>query len=311
MTVFKNQLSVQLVKYLTTFFSLSFSLNILAANDTLYCKNDDTVQKYHRLLEEKSNTDSDMDLVYKLAFVSLCIGKTEEGINYLQTAADANHIAALNLLSIYYGRNRTFDSSEARGYRPEDLNEAYFENQNWNKSIQLLDKAAEIIESTPNYPEGSTSGIMYDYIPISSHIFQHLPRIHFHRYTKLLRYITHHNKKKLPYNTLDTLSKIREASSRCLHRLAFYSFRDNFDKEKISIKEPQQIRCNFYLDFATITHLLEKYRIQEAEKCTVPLSECTEHQEIVTAIRILIKRTMHVSDEMVHLFLFNLQLSED
>ncbi len=270
------------------FFSLLFSLNALAANDMLPCNNDDTLQKYHRLVEEKPNTD--IDLVYELAIVSLCVGKTAEGMEYLQKAADSRHIAAINLLSIYYEHNRTFDSSTGYANRLEKLNEAFFENL--NTATHILNKAAEIIESTPNYPEGSTSDIMYNYIPISSYIFQHLPYLYLRRYMTLLNYTNiHHNKKKFSYNTLDILSKMREASSRCLNRLAFYNWRDDFEKEHRFIQESQQIKCNFYLEFAVVTHLLEKYRIQEAEKCTVPLNECTEYREIVGVIRILIEKT--------------------
>ncbi len=286
MSTFKQMIRTPLIKCLTVLVSLLFSLNVLAVGDLLSCNSSHTWKSYHELHEWMKNNASDIDskiyMVYSLAKVSLCLGETDEGIAHLQRASDLRHIPATYLLSIYYNYNKTFHSSE----QTNSL-------ENLNKAIYYYEKGVQMIEATSNYPEGSTDDMVY--IESKSHtsfyLLTNLPFMYFDGYNITIYNIINDTKETFYDDTLEVLTKMGEAATHCLNRPALAVWKEKQE----TIYQAQQIKCSAYLTFAEEAYHLEQQRLEADQNCTVPLKECTEHQEIVNKI---VQLMNHMSDEI-------------
>ena len=267
---------LSVVVYNFLFVSLLFSLNGFAAGDILNCSKYDTWKKYHNL-HRMIKTINNGQTAYNLASTALCMGKAEEGMDYLQKAADKGHIAATRLLGVYYETDYTFSSSEKTN-NPENLIDA----------IYYYKKAISMIEKLPNYPEGSTDdaeSIEYN-TPTSFYLFSGLPLLYFRAHAIALNNMLNGNIEEVFYNDmLEILNKMGEAAINCLNRPALDIWKEN----KNATYEAQQNICSAYLEFVEATYMLEQQRIEADRNCTVPLKECTEHKKIVNKINHLAK----------------------
>ena len=250
-------------------FSLLFSLNAFSVGDLIICGSHNNLEGYnelHKLIKNNSGSA----LVYSLAITSLCIGKEAEGMSHLQKASDSGHIAATKLLGVYYERNKTFNSSE----RTQGI-------ENLNNAIHYYKKAAQVIESTSNYPKGATEDM--EYIEsmgyLSYNVFTGLPSLYLNGYFLALDDITSGNSTSYT-DTLDVLSNIRATAIMCVERPSLSVWKS---KRNI-IYQAQQIECEALLRFAEAVYPLEQQRIQIAQNCRVSSNECAEHQEIVAQI---------------------------
>lgn len=273
----KKRLYISFTKYITLFISLLFSLNVFAVGDLLNCDNTHNTEDYynflHQWIAESTDIIADIDLVYDLARVSLCIGEKKEGIAYLQKSADIGYIPSAYLMGVYYLHNQTFDPSEEIN-NLEDL----------DKGIYYYTKGAQIIQSLANYPKGSTGDMEYVESKryTSYWLFTDLPFIYLNGYYATIFNITNSNEEKeIFYNdTLDALNKIRETAIQCLNRPALLVWEEKRD----IIYKAQQMTCNALFKFAEKAYALEEQRIAIDRNCQVPLNECIEHHEVVSQI---------------------------
>ena len=262
------------IKYAALFISLLFSLNSFAVGDLFSCNNStwERYNKLHRMIKERPDIIKDIDLVYNLAVVSLCLGEEVEGIAHLQKASNFRHIPATLLLGDYYRHNQTFDSSELTN-NLEDL----------NKALYYYKRGIQMIEALPNYPDGSTDDMEYiEYAsPVSFYLFTGLSFLYFRGYAIAFKNIINGNKEETFYNdTLEVLNKISKAARHCLNRPAL----DVWKEKRETVYEAQQIKCSAFLEFAEKAYHLEQQRIEADQNCQSPLKECTEHQEVVDKI---------------------------
>ena len=252
-------------------FGLLFSSNAFAAVDLIACNSNHNLKEYgdlHKLIKKISN----ISLVYNLAITSLCLGKSAEGMSHLQKASDAGHIAATELLGVYYERNQTFNSAERTTKSLEDLNNA----------IHYFTKATRIIESRANYPDGVTDDMQYIEATFytSYYVFSGLPVLYLKGYTKAIRNLTIGRERVSYTDTLDVLNNIRATAIMCVERPSLSVWKS---KRNI-IYQAQQIKCEALLRFAEAVYPLEQQRIQVAQNCIAPPSECPEHQKIVDQV---------------------------
>ena len=270
---------MQVIKYLTIFFSLLFSLNIFAEKDisiarnALTCTEDHNLGRYYSLriqIEQIKDTHSNIYLVYNLAKVSLCLGETQEGIENLHKASNAGHIPSTLLLGTYHQLNLSFSAAE-KTYNLINLDQA----------IHYFTKGVQMITSLSNYPEGTTNDMAYiESISYPSYyLFVQLPFLHFKKFAIAMDNIIE-NKPEVSNTILGILDKIRETSSLCLKRPALSVWQNT----KQVVYDAQQIRCTIAFDFAKAVYPLEQERIQIAQNCQVPLTECDEHKKAINKI---------------------------
>ncbi len=245
-------------------FGLLFSSNAFAAGDLITCTSDDNLIEYndlHKLIKKSSN----IALVYNLAITSLCLGKKNEGMAHLQKASDSGHIAATYLLGAYYEGNRTFNSSESTK-NIEELNNA----------IHYYTKAAQMIESTSNYPKSATEDMEHieSVVYTSYFVFSRLPYLYFRGYAIAIKNVLDNG---VSYSdTVDVLNNIRTTAIMCVERPSLSVWKEKRD----IVYQAQQIKCEALLRFAEAVYPLEQQRIRVAERCTVPPSECSEHRNL-------------------------------
>lgn len=286
--ILKIRMYKHLIKCLAVLASFLFSLNVFATGDLLGCNDKHNWESYnqlHRMIRESSDIVKDIDLVYNLAIVSLCLGETDEGMVHLQKASDTRHIPATLLLGYYYRYDHTFSSSE----HINDL-------ETLNKAIHYYKTGIQMIEHLPNYPEGSTDDMEYiEYAaPTSLYLFTGLPFLYSRGY-----FIAIHNiindieEKEVFYNdTLEVLNKMREVVIQCLNRPALSVWKE----KRETVYEAQQIKCSAYLEFVEEVYPLEQQRLQADQNCQLPLKDCIEHKEIVDKIYQSAKDMFHQID---------------
>ena len=269
---------LQFIKYFLLCFIFLFSLNTFAVGDLIGCGSHNNLTGYNSLHESIKKNPNDAALFYSLAITSLCLNKKDEGMGHLQTASDKGHIAATWALGSHYKHNQTFNSAEKRTKGLENLNNA----------IHYYRKAADLIAATSNYPEGATDDMKYiestSYTSYS--VFRFLPDLYFRGYVLALKDIY---KGESSYtDTLEVLDHMGATAVLCVERPALYVW----NGKKNIVYKAQQIKCTAHLNFAEAAYNLEKQRIQAAQNCEVPLSECLEHKELRSQISQLAKN-MH------------------
>ena len=247
-----------------------FSVNAFAVGDLIRCGSHNNLEGY-KSLHKLIKNDSDSALVYSLAITALCLGKEAEGMSHLQKASDSGHIAATEVLGSYYKHNRTINSSEVA----KDI-------ENLNNAIHYYKKAAQMIESTSNYPKGATKDMEYieSVVYITQSVFTGLPSLYLSGYFKALDDIDSNNARVSYTDTLDVLSNIRATAIMCVERPSLSVWKSKRD----IIYKAQQIECEAYLRFAEAAYPLEQKRMQIAQNCQVPPKECSAHKKIVGQI---------------------------
>ena len=276
---------MQAIKNLTITFIFLTSHSVLATSFLPFCNDNHTNKRYNHLYQSSLDGNINIDDMYHLGITSLCLGKTQEGMDYLQKAADTDHIVANFVLGSYYKNNHSFNPANLK-YNT-DL-------ANWDKTIDYYTKTTQIIEFLPNYPEGSTEETISTESSnhLSYWLFTQLPAVHLDKYLMIITNTITKNKEKVT-DTLDILTKVKESATHCLARPAL----DIWKKDKDSMKEKQKRVCENLQKIAKIVYPLEEERLQIAQNCQVPLKKCYEHKKILSVIRLLIK---FYSSQMLH-----------
>ena len=81
-------------------------------------------------------------------------------------------------------------------------------------------------------------------------------------------------------DSVEVLEKMRDSAERCLRRPAL----SEWQNKRGQTHQAMQVQCQARRDFATQAIPLEQERINVARKCSGPLSDCPEHQEIVNQL---------------------------
>ncbi len=249
--------------------ALCWPLNTYGVVNAIKCKSSDNLNTYHYFHEVVKKDASESSAIYTLGFISVCIGKEEEGLSHIKRAADLGHILAIKVLGKYYMFNKTFDSSQKSD-----------EQEEFDAAIYYYEKAAQLIESLPRYPEGATvdirEGLEYKTF-ISYHIFTYLPLLYLNGYSRAIGDILNNPERVSYTDTLEALHKMREAAVRCLKRPALSAWKEKQER----VYEAQQIKCGASLEFAETVLPLEQQRLQVEKSCVAHPSQCSEHQQVV------------------------------
>lgn len=272
----------QLIQYLMIFLSVIFSLSAIGASlknpseNISTCNGNDTIEMYNKLTQ-KIEKNFSADLLFNLGKIAMCLDKEEqESLMYFQKASDAGHIPATFIISLSY----YIDYLIPDIFKLDDsTNNLIIRN-----SIKYAKKAAYMIEALPHYPEGATNetSLIESTLYVSHRISVMLPLLYLQKYLNTMRAPT--NNEKTSDNTLDILNKIQLTATKCLEKPAL----DIWKEKKDIVFQMQQNQCNMLLEFVTTVHPLEQQRIKISKACTVPVSECTEHQELYDEIESLV-----------------------
>lgn len=252
--------------------ALCWPLNTYGVVNIIKCDSSDTLKVYNYFHNLVKKDASDSSAIYTLGTIAVCMGKEEEGLSHIQTAANLGHVVANRLLGMYYASNKTFDRSQDSD-----------EQEEFDAVIYYYDRAAQLIESLPNYPQDATVDIRdsleYDNV-VSYRIFTTLPDLYLNGYGRAIM-DTLNNPERVSYtDTLEVLHKMREASMRCLKRPALSAWKEKRER----VYEAQQIKCGASLEFAETVLPLEQQRLQVEKNCVVHPSQCPEHQEIMNTL---------------------------
>lgn len=233
-----------------------------------------TLEHYNKILEAQKN-NLKPNVRYSLGFIAICIGMYSDGLEHIHRASEGGHVAATQVLGLYYDKNQAFDDKKRANLK------------NTYEAIVYYRKAADQIEAIPSYPTGTTEDMEYiEYASmISYRVFTRLPALYFNIYFTMMKSIAQNG---VSYsNTLEILQKMGDVATRCLRRLALAVWKE----KKERVYRTQQIECRAYLDFVKVTYPLEDERIGIANNCTVNVTKCKEHKEILNpmgrAVKIL------------------------
>ncbi len=240
-----------------------FSLSSYGIVNTLKCDSSvNTLQHYNAVLEAQRNNLTP-DTRYILGFTAICIGMYDDGLKHMRSASEGGYVAATRVLGSYYDKNQSFD----------DVKTANMENA--YTAITYYERAADQIETTSSYPEGEDVEYLEYVGTVSYRVFTRLPALHFNIYFDIMKDIatngTFHS------NTLEILQKMGDAATNCVNRPAL----DVWKEKKERVYRTQQIECQAYLDFVETIYPLENERLQIADSCSVNVTNCNKHKEIL------------------------------
>ena len=209
--------------------------------------------------------------IYTMSVLALCAGNITEGMALLERASDGGHVNANRLMGKYYKQDKTFDDSK----RTSDPH-------NYNAMLFYYERAAKLIESNPQYPEGAYSNTSYleEHNSVSARVFVSLPGFYFDGYNVAIGDILKSAEKVSYTDTLETLGKMLDSAERCLQRPALAVWKS----KRAEIGHALKVRCRAKRDFAEQALPLEEKRMVTAERCAVPLKKCSEHQEIINTL---------------------------
>ncbi len=263
---------------------LAFSYSSFAVN-LIRCEGKD-LQEYNEYKPVYDNNPGNVQDIYNMSVRAICVNKMQEGMTLLERSADGGHVQANYYMGEYYKRDKSFDTS-----KPFTKDSKHF-----NAMLFYYNRAADLIESNPQYPEGTTEDMPYleEHNRISAKVFVSLPGFYFKGYSRALSEILKNAEKTEYTDTLEVLRKMRDSADRCLGRPALSVWKH----KQREIGHALQVRCGASWDFAESAISLEQKRLRVARQCTVPLKECPEHQEIMKALIDLSKIRMEKSNSV-------------
>ena len=236
------------------------------AESLLKCRGN-SQQRYNEYKPVYEQDRGNVQKIYDMSVATICINRMQEGVELLETAADGGHVQANYFMAVYYEKDKNFDLSKFMTSDPE----------NYNAMLFYYNRAADLIENNPQYPEDT-----YEDIPefekinhISARVFSLLPGLYFAGYNIAVGEILENAEEYT--DTLAVLSKMRDSAERCLKRPALAVWKH----KQAEIGHAMQVHCGAYWDFATKALPLEEKRLSTARQCAEPLNECGEHQKII------------------------------
>ena len=215
--------------------------------------------------------------IYSLGVKAICANKMQEGMALLERSADGGHVQANYFMGMYYKKDKSFDLSKPFTKDPK----------NFNAMLFYYNRAADLIEGNPQYPEGTTEDMLEweEANRISARVFVSLPNFYYSGYASSMNKILKDAERTEYTDTLEVLNKMRVAAERCLQRPALAVWKHR-RQETARI---MRVRCGADRDFAIDALPLEKERLGVARQCAGPLKECSEHQEIIDSLKGLSK----------------------
>ena len=249
--------------------TLLFSLNTVATEITVFpCEAHNRIG-YDNYKPVYESDPGNLKKIHSMSIFTLCIGKMDEGLTLLKRASDGGHAHASWMMGIYYEKDRTWDVSKSLTADPE----------NFNAMLFYFERAANQIESIPDYPDGNMFSLeRADFI--SAEVFSSIPHIYYGGYYNALIRILSSSEKVSYTDTLEVLENIAHSAERCLDRPSLSVWEPN----RSIIANDMRIRCQALLDFAEQVYPLEQERMNVAEKCTNPVSDCAEHTDVIRKI---------------------------
>ena len=237
----------------------------------LRCEGKDQ-QEYNEYRLVYEDDPGNVRKIYNMGVRAICINKMQEGMALLERSADGGHVQANYYMGVYYQKDRSFDLSKPFTKDPE----------NFNAMLFYYNRAADLIEDNPQYPEDTTEDMSYleERNRISARVFVSLPNLYVKGYSRALGKILKDAERTEYTDTLEVLNKMRVAAERCLQRPALAVWKHR-RQETAHI---MRVRCGGDRDLAIDALPLEKERLGVARQCAGPLKECSEHQEIINAL---------------------------
>ena len=247
---------------------LVFSGYVGAVGDMIDCS-DSSLEDYqtHKRIAQKNPNDSVQ--AYVVGIEALCLNRIQEGMAYMQRASDMGHVGASDAIAIYYYSDGTF--SNANGITKDQ--------KNYDATIYYYERAAEQIESAPNYPKGvnEDQDSLENENRTSAYVFTQLPYVYYMGYVHAMIEITSSSEKLLYEDSVAVLEKMQDSANRCLRMPALYEWHNRRERTHRAM----QLQCQARRDFASQAIDLEQERIKVARDCSGPLGDCLKHQEIV------------------------------
>lgn len=248
-----------------------FSSNGAVGASLISCEGD-SQQKYNEFKPVYEKNPGDLLNIYGMGVDAICLNKMQEGMTLLERSADGGHVQANYYMGVYYGKDRSFELSNPLTKDPE----------NFNAMLFYFNRAADLIEGNPRYPEGTTEDMpeFEEKNHISARVFVSLSGFYFDGYSIAVGKILKDAERTEYTDTLEVLNKMRVVAERCLQRPALAVWKH----KQGEIGNALRVRCGAYRDFAIDAFPLEKERLGVARQCAGPLKECSEHQEIINAL---------------------------
>ena len=207
--------------------------------------------------------------IYIMGENALCVNKIQEGMALLERSVDGGHVQVNYFMGGYHENDQSFDFSKHLTEDPE----------NFNAMLFYFNRAADLIEGNPQYPEGTYEDIPYleERNRISARVFVSLPDYYFTGYSRAMGKILEDSERTEYTDTLEVFNKMRVAAERCLQRPAPAVWKH----KQGEIGNALRVRCGAVRDFAIDALPLEKELLGIARQCAGLLKECSEHKEIV------------------------------
>ncbi len=249
---------------------LAFSYSSFAVN-LIRCEGKD-LQEYNEYKPVYEEDPGNVQKIYDMSVRAICVNKMQEGMTFLERSADGGHVQANYFMGVYYEKGQSFDLLKLFTEDPEHFNAMLF----------YYNRAADLIESNPQYPEGTTEDMPYleEHNRISAKVFSFLPGFYYDGYSRAIGKILKNAQKTEYTDTLEVLGKMHNSAGRCLRRPALAVWKH----KQGEIGHALQVRCGAMRDFAESALSLEEERLRIARQCTVPLKECSEHQKIINTL---------------------------
>ena len=267
---------IKTVSVFVLLFGFIFSLSAFGmVGDMIICDAGYDQKSYDANHEYLKKNPNNVMMIYGLGIDALCIGKTDEGMRYIEDASNGGHIMASHIMALYYKTDGTLDSSTKLTKNP----------YNFNQMLFYYERAAKLIELSSDYPEGVTEDMPYleEHNWVSAKVFVSLPGSYFNGYSRALGDILRDEADVT--DTEKVLEKMRDAAYRCLQRPALSVWNDS----KKTIAKSLQVRCQAMWDFADGAISLEEERIRVAGSCSVALRDCPEHKQIIGQLKQLVR----------------------
>ncbi len=249
---------------------LAFSYSSFAVN-LIQCRGN-AQQHYNEYKLVYEEDPGNVQKIYDMSISAICVNKMQEGMTLLERSADGGHVQANYFMGVYYEKGQSFDLSKPLTEDPKHFNAMLF----------YLNRAADLIESNPQYPEGTTEDMpeFEERNRISAKVFVVLPDFYYSGYASAMNKVLSNVENTEYTDTLEVLSKMRDSAERCLRRPALSVWKH----KQREIGHAMQVRCGAMQDFAEGALPLEQERLSIARQCVMPLNECPEHQKIINTL---------------------------
>ena len=193
-------------------FGMSPVLRAVQPGDAMECTSRMTPKGYQKRLHIISERPNDRK-IYTAGIYGLCSGKIQEGMGHIQRSAEMGHVQANKVMAEYYRTDGSLDGIFDRHRITED-------QQNFDNAVHYYRKTFHLIESNPEYPEGTNEDqyVLERKDLTSASVYYWLTYLYYTGYTRALDEIVNSAEKLHFEDSLDVLGNMREIARVCLNR---------------------------------------------------------------------------------------------